>query len=88
MNIKTENKLETTVALGLTTEMKSEIVRISQKRDISQQKVIRMMIDLGLDCHRDMEKVGLIAAVDFTYYVKQALKKRIEEGGKKQLALF
>jgi len=68
--------------------MKSEIERISKKRNISQQKVIRMMIDLGIGCHQDMEKVGLIAAVDFAYYVKQSLKNRIEDGREKQLSLF
>jgi predicted peroxiredoxin len=74
--------------LGLTAFQKSEIERISLKRDMSQQKVMRMMIELGLELHRDMEKVGVVAAVDFAYYVKHALKAKLAENGRKQLNLI
>jgi len=75
------------VALCLTANQKSEVERISLKRDMSQQKVIRMMLDLGIDCHKDMEKLGVVAAVDFAHYVKEALKQKLEKQGKKQLTL-
>jgi hypothetical protein len=83
-----KNKIEANVNLGLTAFQKSEIERISLKRDISQQKIMRMMIDLGLELHRDMEKVGVIQAVDFAYYVKQTIKARLAENGNKQLKLI
>ena len=36
--------------------------------------VYRMMLEIGIDMHKDMESIGIIAAVDFTYYCKEALK--------------
>lgn len=82
-----KKKLEHNTRIGLTNEQKFEIERISEKRDISQQKVMRMMLDLGIDCHKDMEKLGIISAVDFTYFVKEALKERMAKAGKRQLHL-
>jgi len=81
-------KYDVTISLSLTSEQKEEIERISKKRDIAQQQVIRMMIDLGIDCHKDLEKVGIIKAIDFSYYVKQALKKKISGEGATQLSLI
>lgn len=88
MNIKTKNKLETHIRLGVTADQKSEVERIALKRDMSQQKVLRMMIDVGLECHRDMEKLGIIRAVDFAYYVKKALNERMSQNGKRQLEII
>lgn len=87
-NIKTSNKLQVTTTIGLMAEQKSEIERISLKRNMSQQQVMRMMIDLGIECHKDMEKLGLVAAVDFAYYVRQALRQKLDTVGKKQLSLI
>ena len=83
-----KKKIEYNVNLGLTTEQKTEIERISEKRDMSQQKVMRMMLDLGIDLHKDMERLGVIGAVDFAYFVKEALKDRMAKTGKKQLNLI
>lgn len=82
------SKFASNFNLYLTAEQKTEIERISVKRDISQQKVIRMMLDLGIDCHKDMERVGIISAVDFAYFVKKALKERLADKGNKQLSLI
>lgn len=81
-------KIECHVNLGLTAEQKSEIERIAIKRDMSQQKVLRMMVDVGLECHKDMEKIGLIRAVDFAYYVKKALNERMAQNGSRQLEII
>lgn len=81
-------KLEKTISLGLMPGQKQEIERISTKRNMSQQQVIRMMLDLGIECHKDMEKLGLVAAVDFAYYVRQALRQKLDTVGKKQLSLI
>jgi predicted DNA-binding protein len=61
-----------------------EIVRIAKKRGMTQAQVIRMIIGVGLECHRDMENLGLIGVVDFVYYVKEAMKQK---GAGRQLNL-
>ena len=86
--IMNEKKLGPHVRLGLTEYQKSEIERIAKVRDMSQQKVMRMLIDVGLDCHQEMEKLGVIAAVNFSHYVKESVKKRLTQSGKKQLSLI
>lgn len=89
MNIKKEeDKLGAHVKLGLTSVQKKEIERIAKSRDLSQQKVMRMLIDVGLDCHQEMEKLGVIAAVNFGYYVKESVKRRLSQGGNKQLRII
>jgi len=82
-----KKKIEHNTNLGLTAYQKAEIERISEKRDMSQQKVMRMMLDLGIECHKDMERVGIVSAVDFAYFVKEALKDRLATGKNKQLNL-
>ena len=69
-------------------EMIEEVERISIKRDAEKAKVYRMLIDLGIQCHKDMEKVGLIGVVDFTHYVKKALEEKFKKSGPKQLNLL
>lgn len=51
-----------------------DIVRIATKRNMTHAQVIRMIVGVGLECHRDMESLGLIGVVDFVYYVKEAMK--------------
>lgn len=53
-----------------------EIVRIAEKRKLTHAQVIRMIVGVGLECHRDMESLGLIGVVDFVYYVKEAMKQK------------
>lgn len=66
-----------------------EIHRISRRRGRTKSDTVRMMVDLGIDCHRDLEKVGLIPLVDFAYYVKLTVKERIKENSQgKQLNIF
>ena len=76
-------KYKISVMLYLTPEQKAEVERIALKRDMSQQKTIRMMLDLGIDCHKDMEKIGVVAAVDFAYYVREAVRAKLAKSGKK-----
>ena len=68
-------------------EFKREVERIAKKRDIPQQQVFRMMLDLGLEIHRDMEKAGVVAAVDFLYFAKRTIKDRLKSKGPIQLEL-
>lgn len=53
-----------------------EIDRIATRRKMSQAHVIRMLVGVGIECHNDMEKLGLIGVVDFVYFVKEALKNQ------------
>ena len=66
----------------------SEIERIAKKRKITSAHVIRMCLELGVDCHKDMEKLGLIGVVDFTYYVTKALRDNLASIKGKQLSLL
>jgi len=75
------------MSLGLPEDFKREIERISKKRDMSQQKVILMMLDLGIEIHKEMEKVGIVAAVDFLYFVKKTMKERLKSNKPIQLEL-
>ncbi len=75
------------ISLRIKESQKEEIERISIKRDMLQQEVMRMMLELGIDCHKDMEKVGIISAVDFGYFVKSCLKDKLKKSGSKQLLL-
>ncbi len=51
-----------------------EVNRIADKRKMSQAQVVRMLVGVGIECHKDMESLGLIGVVDFVYYVKEAMK--------------
>ena len=57
----------------------AEIERIAKKRDMTKAQVYRMLLDLGAQMHRDMEAVGVIAAVDFAYFCKTAIKEKLEK---------
>lgn len=57
----------------------SEVERIAKKRDMTKAQVYRMLLDLGCQMHRDMEAVGVIAAVDFAYFCKTALKEKLDK---------
>lgn len=76
------------INIWVTPEMKEEIDRIAAKRRITKTEVCRMMMDLGIDCHKDMEKMGVIAAVDFAYFVKKSVKEKVASAGFKQMNLI
>lgn len=77
-----------TVCMKLPNELISEVARISKKRGMTKADVYRMLLDVGLSMHQDMEKIGIITAVDFLYYCKQALKAQNDKVAKdKQLPL-
>lgn len=69
-----DKKAMKAVNMMLTHEIISEVERIAKKRNMSKAMVYRMMLEIGIDMHKDMESIGIIAAVDFTYYCKEALK--------------
>ena len=69
-----DKKAMKAVNMMLTHEIISEVERIAKKRNMSKAMVYRMMLEIGIDMHKDMESVGIIAAVDFAYYCKEALK--------------
>lgn len=75
------------MSLGVPEHLKVEIERIAKKRDMSQQKVVLMMLDLGVEIHKDMEKVGIVAAVDFLYFAKKTMKDKLKSKGPIQLEL-
>ena len=69
-----DKKAMKAVNMMLTHEIISEVERIAKKRNMPKANVYRMMLELGIDMHKDMESVGIVAAVDFAYYCKEALK--------------
>ncbi len=72
----------------LPVEFIHEIERISAKRGLTHSQVARMVIDAGLSIHKDMERAGVIAAVDFVHYATTAVKEKVNEAVKgKQLTL-
>lgn len=83
------NKIEgKPVTLKVPAEILAEIDRISKKRKMSKADTYRMMLEIGIELHQDLEKVGLVAAVDFAYYCRQAIKAQVDKiAGGKQLTL-
>lgn len=63
----------------------AEILRICEKRNMSQASVVRMLVSVGLEVHKDMESLGIIGIVDLAYYVKEAIKTKVASG--RQLTL-
>lgn len=53
-----------------------EIERIAKKRNMSHNKVIGMLLSVGAECHKDMERLGVIGIIDMTYYIREKLKER------------
>jgi len=88
MNTKKQNRNGIPIQIYISEEMKKEVERIAKKRKISASAVYRIMFDLGISCHQDMERVGIIAAVDFAYFVKKAVKDKMESKEIKQMNLF
>ncbi len=79
---------KTNLNVQIPVELYEEIQRIAAKRDITISDVARMCLDIGLSTHRDFERCGLIAVLDFSHYVKVAVKDKLEQHVKgKQLSL-
>ncbi len=62
----------------ITPHLSDEIERIATKRRMTKTQVVIMIMELGVDLHKDLENVGIISAVDFAHYVKQGLKLQLE----------
>ena len=78
------------VSIKMPDNLIDEVERIAKKRKMTRAEVYRMMVELGTEIHRDMEKVGVVAAVDFIYYCKQALKTqndKVAQGNQLRLPL-
>lgn len=73
------------VTARISLEDYAEVERIANKRKMSQAKVIRMLIGVGIEAHKDMEALGIIGIVDLAYYVKEAIKTKASTG--RQLTL-
>jgi len=54
--------------------MDSDIKEIKNKRGMSQAQVTRMLLDIGLEVHRDLSNIGIVRLVDVVYRLKSALK--------------
>lgn len=81
-------KIGIAVTLRMPLEIVSEVDRIAKKRRMTKADAYRILLEVGLSMHQDMEKVGLISAVDFLYYCRQALKTQNDKVCKdKQLPL-
>lgn len=52
------------VSWKLSEETIREIERIAERRGMTKSAVIRMCLEAGLGIHRDLEKVGIIQALD------------------------
>ena len=66
----------TVVSVRLPKETMENIHRIMKKRKMKQADVFRMCLGLGLDCHKDMEKLGIVGVVDLVYFLREALKEK------------
>jgi metal-responsive CopG/Arc/MetJ family transcriptional regulator len=62
------------ISIRIPVRLLEEAEIISQKRRISQADVIRQCLDVGIECHKEMEKLGLIGIVDLVYYARQSLR--------------
>lgn len=68
---KTDLKLQVWVS----ERMREEINEIKSARGMTQSDVTRMLLDLGLEVHRDLTSVGIVRLVDVFYRLKIALKE-------------
>lgn len=73
------------VHVRVTPSLKAEIVRIATKRKMKESEVARMLLDVGLECHKDLERLGLIGVMDLVYFVKESIKEKAKG---KQLKLM
>ena len=53
-----------------------ELERIGKRRKMNQAQVLRMIVNVGIECHKDMENLGLIGVVDLVYFMKEAIKMK------------
>ena len=70
-----------TITIQIEEETWEEITRISKKRKISKASLYRMMIELGVDCHKDLERVGIVPVIDFVHFVKKSVKEKSSSPG-------
>ena len=81
-------KIGVPVTIRVPQEIVTEVHRIAKKRKMAKAETYRILLEVGLSMHQDMEKVGIISAVDFLYYCRQALKIQNDKVAKdKQLPL-
>ncbi|MGW8180931.1 MAG: hypothetical protein ACWGQW_19545 [bacterium] len=72
---KNELKLQCLISERMMTDINS----IKEKRGMSQAQVTRMLLDLGLEVHKDLSRVGIVRMVDMFYRLKVALQGIAED---------
>lgn len=60
--------------VNISERMKADIEKIMGKRGMTQSQVVRMMIDLGIEVHNDLSRIGVVRVVDFFTSCKKALE--------------
>lgn len=64
------------ITARITTADYKEVQRIAVSRKVSEAEVIRILMRVGVEAHKDMERLGLIGIIDLAYYVKEAIKRQ------------
>jgi len=64
------------VSIRVPVSVAAEIDRIAKKRKMSLSQVGRMLLEIGAECHKDMESIGVIGVVDAVYFLKEAIKEK------------
>ena len=78
-----QKKIGPYLGLKIPQETKDEIDRIAERRGMTRSDVVRMCLDVGLMMHKDLERVGLIQAMDgaqaFVRWCRGALEQRLQD---------
>ena len=86
-----QRKIGRMVSWKLSEETIQEIDRIAERRGMSKSAVIRMCLEAGLGIHRDLERFGIIQALDtgqnFVQWCREAAQGRLCKDPN-QLSLF
>jgi len=51
-----------------------DIEAIMKKRDMSRSQAVRMILELGLDVHHDLSRLGLVKMVDMVHACRQVIR--------------
>lgn len=69
-----------TMNLRISEGFRMEVDRIASKRNMTRAQAARTLLELGLECHKDLESVGVVRFVDMIYELKTALRKMDDRG--------
>jgi len=85
--LKEEEKMKA-IHVFLTPEQVAEIDRISVKRKMGKGETLRMLLGVGIDCHKDLESIGVIPIMDYVHFMKKKMKDIKKDSDVKQLSLI